>query len=254
MPFEAYGVRLLASTNSRQVYERLPAILPPGAIACSAQHVKHKLILTASPDGSFALDVDDKPFLPGLKFEIALELLETQIRAHVALEARDRVFVHAGVVGIGQGAILMPGRSFTGKTTLVAEFVRAGAAYYSDEYAVLDEQGRVHPYPKPLSLRGEDHQQIDHSAASLGGTTGDAPLPIETIILCTYRPEAEWRPSTLSPGQGVMEVLANAVAVRTKPDEALHAIARAVEDATVLAGDRGEAATVVKELLAGVSA
>ena len=46
---------------------------------------------------------------------------------------------------------------------------RAGALYYSDEYAPLDGEGFVHPYPKPLSLRkGGGH--IDHDVASLGGT------------------------------------------------------------------------------------
>jgi hypothetical protein len=31
----------------------------------------------------------------------------------------------------------------------VAELVRAGATYYSDEFAVLDSRGRVHPFPRP---------------------------------------------------------------------------------------------------------
>ena len=65
---------------------------------------------------------------------------------HVANYAPDRVFVHAGVVAWRGRALVLPGTSFAGKTTLVAELVRAGAIYYSDEYAVLDEQGRVHPY------------------------------------------------------------------------------------------------------------
>jgi hypothetical protein len=34
--------------------------------------------------------------------------------------------------------------SYSGKTTLVSELIRAGATYYSDEYAVIDERGRVH--------------------------------------------------------------------------------------------------------------
>jgi hypothetical protein len=42
--------------------------------------------------------------------------------------------------------MVLPGKSFAGKTTLVAALVRAGAEYWSDEYAVLDANGDVHPY------------------------------------------------------------------------------------------------------------
>ena len=51
----------------------------------------------------------------------------------------------AGVVGWENRAIVMPGASFAGKTTLVRAWLEAGATYYSDEFAVLDRAGRVHP-------------------------------------------------------------------------------------------------------------
>jgi hypothetical protein len=252
--FEAFGVCLLVSTDSPEIYERLPGILPPGAIACSAEYAKCRLALDIRPGGTFGLSVDDDPFLPGLPLEVALEVLQSQLHLHIATDAPDRVFVHAGVVGLGETAIVIPGGSFSGKTALVAEFVRAGAVYYSDEFAVLDDQGLVHPYPKPLSLRGEDHQQVDHSVASLGGTEGDCPLPVGTILVSAYRPGAEWRPSTLSAGEGVLAMVANSVPARTRPAEVLRSVTRAAEGATVLKGDRGEASLVVSQLLAEVSA
>lgn len=252
--FEAYGVRLLVSTNSQEVYERLPAILPPGAAACSVEEVKHRIALDGDSDGTYGLLVDETPFLSRLKLELALEVLESQLHANVALDAPDRVFVHAGAVADGKSAIVLPGRSFTGKTTLVTEFVRAGAVYYSDEYAVLDAHGRVHPYPKPLSLRGDNHQQVDHPVTSLGGSEGDRPLTVGTILVSEYRPGAEWRPATLSTGEGVLAMLANTVPARSRPAEALRSLTRAVEGATVLEGDRGEATSVVSQVLGEVSA
>ncbi len=254
MPFEAYGVRLLVSTDSPEVYERLPAFLPPGATACSTEQARHRLALNVRDGGTFGLHVNEIPFLEGVPLEIALEVLESQLRLHVASDAPDRVFVHAGVVGLGESAILMPGGSFSGKTTLVAEFVRAGAIYYSDEYAVLDDHGLVHPYPKPLSLRGEDHRQVDHPVASLGGVEGDRPLSVGTILVAVYRPGAEWRPSTLSAGEGALAMVVNSIPARSKPAAVVRSVTRAVEGATVLEGDRGEASSVVSQLLAGVSA
>lgn len=254
MPFEAYGVRLLVSTNSPELYERLPAILPPGAIECSAEQAKHRFALTAHGDGTFGFHVNDIQFLDRLKLDIALEVLQSQLHMHVALDAPDWVFVHAGVVGHGGGAIVMPGRSFSGKTTLVAEFVRAGAIYYSDEYAVLDENGLVHPYAKPLALRGENFEQVDHPVVSLGGIAGERPLPIRTVLVCDYRPGSCWQPSALSPGQAVLAMLSNTVPARSKPAESLRAVTRAVEGAELLQGERGEAAAVVEQLLAHVPA
>ena len=57
--------------------------------------------------------------------------------------------MHAGAVAWRDRGIVIPGRSHSGKTTLVRALVEA-ARYYSDEFAVLDPQGRLHPYPLPL--------------------------------------------------------------------------------------------------------
>jgi len=63
------------------------------------------------------------------------------------------VFVHAAVASLGDGAVVMPGRSGAGKTTLVAALALAGWRYLSDEVAVLGPDGaQVRPYPRPLAL------------------------------------------------------------------------------------------------------
>src|SRR5260370_20995260 len=85
-----------------------------------------------------------------------LDAFESHVQLTVAEYAPRRVFVHAGVVGWKNRAILIPGLSHSGKTTLVDQLIRAGATYYSDEYAVLDERGRVHPYARALGMRSRD--------------------------------------------------------------------------------------------------
>ena len=57
------------------------------------------------------------------------------------------------MVGWHGRAILVPGHSFQGKSTLVQAFVAAGALYFSDELALIDGAGQVHPYPRPMMLR-----------------------------------------------------------------------------------------------------
>ena len=56
----------------------------------------------------------------------AFAVLESELRQSLAARSRQRTFVHAGVVGWRGQAIVVPGRSRSGKTTLVAELVRAG--------------------------------------------------------------------------------------------------------------------------------
>jgi len=186
--------------------------------------------------------------------ESVLDSFESEIQLYVAILARRKIFVHAGVVALGGRAILIPGRSFSGKSTLTAELVRAGATYYSDEYAVLDERGRVHPYPCPLALRTADRvKQTKTPAAALGGQTGIKPLQVGMVVVSQYREGARWRPRRLSPGQGALEVLANTVPARFRPEESLGSVQQAVAGATILKGHRGEAREVAVSILQALS-
>ena len=72
---------------------------------------------------------------------------------YVAEFSTPHLMMHAGVVAWKGKAIVLPGTSHAGKTTLVTALVEAGATYYSDEYAVLDAKGHVSPYARRLSLR-----------------------------------------------------------------------------------------------------
>jgi len=49
----------------------------------------------------------------------------------IAEHAPNHTLVHAGVASFRGHRIMLPGHSFAGKTTIVADFVRASAMYYS---------------------------------------------------------------------------------------------------------------------------
>jgi hypothetical protein len=148
--------------------------------------------------------------------------------------------------------IVVPGRSRSGKTTLVAELIRAGASYLSDEFAVLDARGRVHPFAKPLSIRGAGGCDVHvrrPSAEELGGQSAKAPLPVGLVVLAVHRPGAQWEPARLTAGQAVIEMLAHTVPARLRPAESLQALERAVVRAVVVKGERDEAAELAPRLL-----
>ena len=179
-----------------------------------------------------------------------LEALESDLNLYVALMAKRRLFVHAGVVAWKERAILIPGRSFTGKSTLVEAFLRAGAKYYSDEFAVLDEVGRVHPFSRPLSLReSPGATQLRVKPEQLGAETGTSALPIGLVLVTRFQSDARWRPRELSHGHGVLSLLANTPAARMRPNRALKVLTTSVGQARILRGKRGEAAQTVQDIL-----
>lgn len=178
------------------------------------------------------------------------ERLESALHFSVAVHARRKLFVHAGVVGWRGAALVFPGRSFSGKSTLCAALVRAGATYYSDEYAVLDRQGRVHPYPKPLSLRSTDGLQTQRCPVdALGGQRGTEPLPIGLIVLTRFQGGATWAPRQLSAAEALLGLLEHTVQARARPRFALAVLQRAVADVRAATGRRGEAAALAETLL-----
>ena len=244
MCFDAYGVRVGIRVNKRHVLPRLASLFPPGSKATAEPLVDQVYSLWLGErrvhvQGFHLLYSGGARRARTTSLDEVLEVFEADLRLSVAAAARRRVFVHAGVVGWRGRAIVLPGRSGSGKTTLVAELVRAGATYYSDEFAVIDERGRVHPFAKPLSIRDGTGIQ-KRPAEELGGTVGTAPLPIGLIAFSVYRPAAAWRPVPLSPGQGLLALIPHTVPVRRWPRASLAALHRAIAGARVLKSNRGQ--------------
>lgn len=176
--------------------------------------------------------------------------LESQLALFVAEISPLRVFVHAGVVGWRGRAVVIPGRSFSGKSTLVAELIRRGARYYSDEYAVLDGRGRAHPYPRPLALRVDHpYRSRPMDPGSLGGRAGRSPLPVGAVVCAPYRKGASCTFDEMSCGTAVLELLANAVGARRQPQRVLPALRATVAGSRCWRGARGESSEAADEIL-----
>src|SRR4051794_1898027 len=177
LTFETFGLHVRVVTDSSETPARIPPLLPPGWQPSSTASVDTTFTFTPGPGDTVELAKDGSLVLDDWRLDVALVVFQRELRTFVALEAPDLVFVHAGVVAHKGHAIVIPGKTYAGKTSLAAALVRAGATYYSDEYAPLDELGLVHPFAKPLSLR-KGGGQIDHEVASLGGVAGEEPVPV----------------------------------------------------------------------------
>jgi hypothetical protein len=252
--FDSFGVRLRVTADAPEVRERIPALIPPHSEPCPPSTAEASLGVLGPPGGPYDFVMDGSPVSKGIDFDFAISLLEAQLRNYVGLHAENRIFVHAGVVAHEGRGIVIPGLSMSGKTTLVVALVQAGALYYSDEFAVLDERGLVHPYARPVTVRGPDDSQNDHDIERFGGVAGDEPLEVSAVVFADYRPGAEWDPTELSPGRGALMMLQNTLAALARSEEAMRTIKLAIDGALLLEGDRGEATEMAQPLLDRIAA
>jgi len=249
LAFVSHGARIGVRTNDASLWDCLRDHLPPGWSAAASPLVD-SLFSVAVTESRSRTNKEPHFFLyqgacrvgHARKVGEILQILESALHGQVAAQAREQLFVHAGAVAWNGQAIVIPGRSFSGKSSLVAALVRAGAAYLSDEYAVFDADGHVHPYAKRLSLRGEDggpHGR--HSVEALGGQAAAGPLTVGMIVAAQYEAGARWRPRTLSPGRALLTLLDNTVQIRTQPQTALGTLQKAAMTAEAFKSKRGEA-------------
>lgn len=257
--FTSFGVRLGVRVNQVAILDDLIARLPPGAEPSSAQAVDHLYSMIGFQRTQTSkirrLNLgywNLSRFMRSRDFDDLLDAFESHVQLTVAEHAPRHIFVHAGVVGWKGRAILIPGLSFAGKTTLVDQLIRAGATYYSDEYAVIDKLGRVHAYPRPLGVRSPNSFASKKvTAGEIGADVGTKPLRAGLILSTRFKTGAKWRPTVLTPGKGVMELMSNTVSARSQPQLALSILPKALRTAKILKGFRGEATELVPQILNG---
>jgi hypothetical protein len=257
LTLSTFGVRAGVRVNVLGVLPRVLPLLPPGWKKSHRVIVERLYSLVVAQGCERAgvrrlhlLYADSARIARDAALNRVLATLETDLHRYTAEATSDMTFLHAGVVGWQGSAIVFPGRSLSGKTTLVREMLRLGATYYSDEFAVVDSSGLVHPFARPLGIREDSsYAQTKYSAEELGATSGVKPLPMRMAVICKYEAGARWQPAPLSQGQGALELLANSVAVRSQPDQTLRRLQKLVRHTVFFQGTRGEAHKAAASIL-----
>ncbi len=256
LSFRAYGAKIGVRVSDPAALAEVEKRLPTGAVRTSDAVVDHLVSYVVGgedPGGRVRrfhlLYAAAHRFSRTLYANETLSALEHHLELAVAEMASGRLFVHAGVVGWKGRAILIPGKSHSGKTSLVAALLAAGADYLSDEFAVVDRHGRVHPYPRPLVLRAGHPGGVPTSARRLGARTVEAPLRVGLVAVTRYESGGRWRPRPLTPARAVLELLAHSVTVRKRPEQAMAALERVALSARALKSARGEASETAARLI-----
>jgi len=157
--------------------------------------------------------------------------------------------VHAGAVLLGERALLLPGITHAGKSSLVAELLRRGATYFSDEYALIDSEGHVHPYPRPLLLRNASSEQSPVLPAECNARTGNSSAPVGWILSLEYRPEGAWSVEAVPQSEALLILLRNTPHILAETRDMVEIFQRAVAGAACYSGRRSEAAEAVGQIL-----
>lgn len=255
LTFESFGVTVTIRSNDAVglalAADELPNVLAGRFTFIADGPAEHSFEYIRNENGLDSLYRDGRLLIGSAERLVVLDQLNIHIRLTIAEFAVGHVFIHAGVVAWNGSAIVIPGKSFSGKSTLVVELVRLGALYYSDEYAVLDEDGLVTPFPKRISLRANapSRVQTDHDVETFGGEVGTAKIPVGLIVLTRYVEGAEWTPVELSSGRAVMAVIADSIPVRNAPRKTLSVLTRVAEYAKVIESPRGDAAETAAKII-----
>lgn len=257
----SYGVRVEIRASSGRLLRRLQQQLPPLARPTNGVQVGRVFAVRAQARRCACgvrhdtVDVQQGRVAASTAgTDAAIDAMRIWVKQYVATLSPRRVFAHAGVVAIDGWAVIVPGHSMSGKTTLIAALLRAGAAYLSDEFAVVDRHGLIHPYHQPLGLRELGGAAQTNTSAQRLGALHEGPARAGLVVVTQYRPDATWTPRTLSRADTVMALLEHTLPARRTPARALDALTRATADAVGLRGVRGDADETARRIVARLRA
>lgn len=253
--FSSFGVNIAVKTNCTHFLKQNRSFIPALSRPLEATE-PFDFIFNVIWDESGKLVTtiyrNNENLINGIKVKLdeVLIILEGSIRLTIAEFARNFAFLHSGAVAVNGNLIVIPGNSFSGKTTLTAAFVKTGALYFSDELVALDKRGNAYPFAKPLSIRegSPNDLQTPYPVESLGGTQATKPMPVSLVILSEYRDGENWEPERLSAGNAVLEIMKHSINIRTNPGFSLKVLSKVAQNALILKGKRGEAEALVESV------
>ena len=251
--FTSYGINIGLIASSENILMKMKNVV-------ESLPLKHKEINSDLVGNKFQILEEDNE----LKFIIdgefidkssnethILKFLGKRLRLLVAEFAVSKVFIHAGAVSYKNKGIIFPANTYEGKSTLTTELLKAGCLYYSDDFAVLDENAMLHPFPKKISLRGTDgkYDQIDFPVEHFNGQIATEPVEIKFILFTEFEKDFIWKPIHLTQGMGMLEIIPHTIPINFNTKFSLKVLQKLVYRAIITKSKRGEAKDLVSKLL-----
>jgi hypothetical protein len=196
------------------------------------------------------------------------------INAEAFRRTGDFLLIHAGAVVAPstRAAILLPGGTGSGKTTLVAALISEGFDYLSDEAAAIDPVSHlVYPFPRALAFKQGSWDVVASSStrfpvAREDGSIGDqrhvlaeevrpsslaGPSPLRTIVSVKYEAGCSTEITPLTRAAAAVRLAEGALNLRIYRERGIKLIGRVVRNADcyqMTGGDLSEAVDAISNL------
>jgi hypothetical protein len=167
-------------------------------------------------------------------------LMDVNARAAAACRDDGTVPLHAGTVAGAFGAIVLPGASHSGKTTITTALAASGHRFVADEVSRLDpDRLTIAPYGKPVALRSASVELLAPSIdrlrrpgsrfeiderfvppSELATTTGGVaaqPVEVSAIVFPRYDATGPHRFAALSPAETLERLMQCTLGVVSTP-------------------------------------
>jgi hypothetical protein len=251
----AFGWRVAILADCESTRAILDRYLFPWLPRSAAEPADADAVFRVLPAGEgFQVRAEDKAVAHSATLETLIPQLQSLLDDGLVRRLTGVVAVHAGAVALGGSAVLLPGPSHAGKSTLVAELVRRGCVYFSDEYALIDDLGLAHPYPRALMLRNGQAQSRPVLPSEWKATVGCAPAPVKLVLAVQHAPGSSWNIRRVPQSEMLLMLLKNTPHSISDSTNLTSALLRTSGAAACFAGTRGEAADAASRILALLNA
>jgi hypothetical protein len=174
--YVALGLRFSVTCDDAGLRNAIQAALGPLASSAVTGARDRRFVVTAFGDDRYVIELDNEVLRFGSDRREALEWLLWYVNRLVVGASGEYLLVHAASVEIDGRAVLLPGASGAGKSTISAALVLDGFRYVTDELVALTANGDcVVAFPRSLNLdRG--------SLLALAAMSFVAPLPESGVL------------------------------------------------------------------------
>lgn len=245
----AFDCDIAVVTDCEETLMKLQRFLLPSLPRIGSEIAGAEVVFRVLRDGSgFQLSCDGMNEI-ACDFRALVTKAVSLLDAAIVRRLRNLTAVHAGAVELAGRALLLPGGTHVGKSGLVAELLRCGAVYLSDEYALIDARGQAHPYPRPLLLRNGGPEQVPLLPEECNAQVGNAPVPVGWILALEYDPAATWRVAAVPQSEAFLILLRNTPHTLAESPRILTALGHASAGSECYAGRRGNAIEAAEHIL-----
>ena len=120
----------------------------------------------------------------------------------------------------------------------------------SDEYAILDSDGMVHPFERDLGIRHSPVEPpVPVDPAQFGGVRTLKPVEAGMVVFTGFVENQRWQPERMTLGNAILESVPQVIPFSFNTEFVLKVLNTTFNRAIIVKSDRGEARSTAPKIL-----